>query len=73
MTTSIEERDRAAQKAAMLDCLRSVRDRLEGLDEKLAEAEKKGYEAELVFLVLRDIRTDLEQLEDTVPAISREA
>ena len=73
MNTTTAERERAAQKAAMLDCLRSVRDRLESLDEKLDEAEKKGYEAELVFLVLRDIRKDLEQLEDTVPAISREA
>ncbi len=73
MSTTTEERDRAAQKAAMLECLRSVRDNLKRLDEKLDEAEKKGYEAELVFLALRDIRKDLEQLEDTVPAISREA
>jgi hypothetical protein len=72
MTTTTEERDRAG-KAAMLTCLGSVRDKLARLDEKLDEAEKKGYEAELVFVALRDIRKDLEQLEDTVPAISREA
>jgi hypothetical protein len=73
MSTSTEERDRAAQKRALLECLRSVREHFEGLDGKLDEAKKKGYEAELVFLALHDIRKDLERLEDTVPAISREA
>ena len=36
-------------------------------------ARREGYDAELVFLALRDIRKDLEQLEDNVPAISKDS
>jgi hypothetical protein len=70
MSTTIEERQRAAQRVAMVNCVRAVRERL---DDKLDEANREGYAAELIFLALRDVRSDLEKLEETVPAIARGA